>query len=77
MFPLIKLAKKLKVLIVIAAGMAFCLLFPLIKLAKKLKVLKLSLPFYCFLFPLIKLAKKLKVLIAKAKAKGRFPKRFH
>ena len=63
MFPLIKLAKKLKD---IARRCRYGVYaeFPLIKLAKKLKVCRTLWlrPDPNFLFPLIKLAKKLKVL---------------
>ena len=61
-FPLIKLAKKLKVT-AFNGWAASVELFPLIKLAKKLKEkTNHSLPSVSFLFPLIKLAKKLKVV---------------
>jgi len=59
-FPLIKLAKKLKVLKTLDNADQLIALFPLIKLAKKLKV-KMLKRFMCYkTFPLIKLAKKLK-----------------
>ena len=62
MFPLIKLAKKLKVMTLQEGKVKP---FPLIKLAKKLKgwfsVLLLA---QTRRFPLIKLAKKLKALLA-------------
>ncbi len=60
LFPLIKLAKKLKVFWVPVKRGHFRK-FPLIKLAKKLKVIIAGI--ICFVatgFPLIKLAKKLK-----------------
>ena len=62
MFPLIKLAKKLKESAALAAG--YVVMFPLIKLAKKLKGVRFSAWCLPLMFPLIKLAKKLKVFIA-------------
>ncbi len=61
MFPLIKLAKKLKEEYVITTD-EFLASFPLIKLAKKLKGEEVWFNYGRESFPLIKLAKKLKVL---------------
>ena len=63
-FPLIKLAKKLKVSRTKALRIVHLKSFPLIKLAKKLKVPgSLASWLRSEKFPLIKLAKKLKVAV--------------